>query len=201
MEELKGTVDVARGISDFGMMAVTAAFYLVVTAILFVIFVRWFVKLINGILKQHNTTMKELLDETKKQSESLEDIRSGLLDEIMLKIKTISGLSFDLSVEKVCRIIKKIKQENNIADKEGTKRKIRLLLQNVHDDRNSKFDNFSYSGKPLSFYTEAKWIEDVAVVVEREVYAEKENNGRTHSNVKLEYDRIKIEFYRNLKRK
>ncbi len=201
MGELGTTVDVARGISDFGMMAVTAAFYLVVTSILVIIFIRWFVKLINGIFEQQNTTMKELLDETKKQSESLEDIRSGLLDEIILKIKTVSGLSFDLSVEKVCRIIKKIKQENNIDDKEGTRRKIRLLLQNVHDDRNSKFDNFSYSGKPLSYYTEDKWIEDVAEVVEREVYAVKENNGRTYSNVKMEYDRIKIEFYRNLKRK
>ncbi len=201
MGDLGTTVEVAKGISNFGMMAVTAAFYLVVTSVLVIIFIRWFVKLINGIFEQQNTTMKELLDETKKQSESLEDIRSGLLDEIILKIKIVSGLSFDLSVEKVCRIIKKIKQENNINDKEGTKRKMRLLLQNVHDDRNSKFDNFSYSGKPLSYYTEDKWIEDVAEVVEREVYAERENNGRTYSNVKMEYDRIKIEFYRNLKRK
>ncbi len=126
MEELKGTVEVARGISDFGMMAVTAAFYLVITSILLVIFIRWFVKLINGIFEQQGTTMKELLDEMKKQSESLDDIRSGMTDEIMLKIKTVSGLSFDLSAEKVCRIIKKIKQENNIADKEGTKKKIRI---------------------------------------------------------------------------
>ncbi len=201
MEELKGTVEVARGISDFGMMAVVSAFYLIITAIMMVFFIKWFIKVVNGLMEQQSTTIKELLEETKKQSESLDDISTVLMDEVLMRIKTVSGLAFDLTVEKVCRLIKKVKQENNIADKEGTRKKIRMLLQNIHDGRNSKFDNFSYSGKPLSFYTEDSWVEDIAQIVELEVYASKENNGRTYSNVKLAYDRIKIEFYRNLKRK
>lgn len=198
MNNLEHTVEVAKGISDFGMMAVTAAFFLILSGIMMVFFMRWLVKVINGILDRQNTTMDKLLEESRKQNESLIDIREGLIDETLTRIKTISSFAFDLSVEQVCRIIKRIRTENNISDKEATQNKIKMLLQNLHDDRNSKFDNFTFSGKRLSQYTSPKWVEDISKVVENEVYS-KENNGRTNTNVRMAYETVKIEFYRNLR--
>ncbi len=192
-------IEVARGISDFGMMAVTAAFFLVISGIMMVVFVKWFIKIVNDILENQKQTHRELLEENKEQTRTLERISESFVEANLSKIKTLSSFAFDLSIEKVCRIVRKIRFENNIADKEATKSKITLLLSNLHDDRNAKLDSFTYSGKPLSSYTSRKWIEDVGHIVEKEVYEETENNGRIYTNVELAYDRIKIEFYKNLR--
>lgn len=88
--------------------------------------------------------MTDLLDETKRQNEQLTDISEGLRPETQLRIKNTSGIYFDFAVEKVCRIIKKVREENHIIDREATKAKIRTLLINLHEDRNSRFDYYTY---------------------------------------------------------
>ena len=190
--------NVAKGIGDFGMMAITAAFFLVLAAGLMVACFRWFKSIINGMIADNKTLMTDLLDETKRQNDQLTDISEGLRPETMLRIKSISGVYFDFAVEKVCRIIKKVREENHIANKEATRKKIRTLLLNLHEDRNSRFDNFTYRGKRLTSYTSPEWVEWVAEVVENEIYAETINNGRTHTNVVAVYERIKIDFYHKM---
>ena len=45
-----------------------------------------------------------------------------------------------------------------------------------------------------------EWIEQVANVVESEIYhVDGENNSRAFSNVSLAYDNIKTEFYAKMK--
>ena len=190
--------NVAKGIGDFGMMAITAAFFLVLAAGLMVACFRWFKSIINGMIADNKTLMTDMLDETKRQNDQLTDISEGLRPETMLRIKSISGVYFDFAVEKVCRIIKKVREENHIANKEATRKKIRTLLLNLHEDRNSRFDNFTYRGKRLTSYTSPEWVEWVAEVVENEIYAETINNGRTHTNVVAVYERIKIDFYHKM---
>ena len=104
-----------------------------------------------------------------------------------------------MAVEKVCRLIKKIREENHIVDKEATKTKIHTLLHNLYEDRNSRFDNFRYRGKRLSEYCNPDWIEWVAQVIESELYNEAgANNGRAYTNVKAVYDNIKLDFYHRI---
>lgn len=87
----------------------------------------------------------------------------------------------------------------DLTSAEATAEKIRTLLTNIHEDRNSRFDSFKYKGKSLSEYTNRKWIEWVAEVVEGELYNEaSENNGRAYTNVKAVYDNIKLDFYHRL---
>lgn len=190
-------IEVAKGISDYGMMAVTAAFFLVLSGSMLVVFIKWFVKIINSIIEEQKRTMKELLKETQCQNEKLEDIREGLVEENMTRIKVVSSLSYDLAVEEVCRLVRKVRAENHIADEGATMEKIKRLLQIQHERRNTKFDSFRFRGRRLSEFTSGKWVDDVAEVVRREVYAE-ENVGRTYTNVTAVYDRVKIEFYHNL---
>lgn len=196
---ISSALQTTRGISEFGMMAMTAGFFLVLSALMMIACFRWFMKLINDMLVAQKETMKQLLDETRMQNERLNDISEGLIPETQMRIKTLSNIAFDLSVEKVCRIIKKVRTENHIADRQATLNKIRVLLTNLHEDRNSKFDCFHYKGRKLSEYTNAAWVDRVSKVVEYELYNESgENNGRAYTNVESAYANIRLEFYHNL---
>lgn len=205
-EVVNAALQTGKGISDFGMMAITAGFFLVLSALLMVACFRWFMNMVNqlmtsqkGINQDYKDTMRQLLEETRAQNERLNVLSESLMPETQLRIKTLSNVFFDLSVEKVCRIIKKVREENHISDKEATARKIRTLLTNIHEDRNSKLDCFSYRGNRLSEYTEKKWIEQVAKAVEAEIYNENgANNGRAYTNVESVYANIRLEFYHNL---
>lgn len=191
-------VTVAKGISDVGMMAITAAFFLMLSAMLMVACFKWFKAIINGMISDNKKLMSELLDETKRQNEQLADISEGLRPETLLRIKNTSNAFFELSIERVCRTIKKVREENHIIDKEATIAKIRTLVCNLHDDRNSRFDCYTYRGKRLTFYTSPEWIDWVAEVIEGEVYNDTINNGRAYTNVSAVYDRIKLDFYHRL---
>ncbi len=205
-EVVNAALQTGKGISDFGMMAITAGFFLVLSALLMVACFRWFMNMVNQLMtsqkeinQDYKDTMRQLLEETRAQNERLNVLSESLMPETQLRIKTLSNVLFDLSVEKVCRIIKKVREENHISDKEATARKIRTLLTNIHEDRNSKLDCFSYRGNRLSEYTEKKWIEQVAKAVEAEIYNENgANNGRAYTNVESVYANIRLEFYHNL---
>lgn len=189
---------IAKNIGDVGMMAVTAAFFLVLTALLWVACFRWFKSIIDNMIKGNTQMVSDLLVETRKQNDMLTDISEGLRPETQLRIKHTTGVFFDLAIEKVCRIIKKVREENHIVDKEATRAKIHTLILNIHEDRNSRFDSFNYRGKKLSSYINPDWVEWVAEVVEREVYNDTVNHGRAYTNVQAVYERIKIDFYHRM---
>ena len=193
-------VGVAKGISDFGMMAIAAAFFIVLAAALMWSCFAWFKGLINGMIEANNKAMADLLAETRAQNAALTDIAEGLRPETQLRIRNLTGFAFDLSIEKVLRLIKRVRAENHIVDHEATSLKIRKSLRVIHDDRNSKFDTFTYKGKPLSSYCSEEWVEQLAKVVESEIYhVDGENNARAFSNVNLAYENIKTEFYAKMK--
>ena len=186
-------LNVGKGISEFGMMAITAGFFLVLSAVMMVTFFKWFMKVINDILDSLGKSMNELLEKTKEQNKTLETLSEGLMPENQLRIKTISNMAFDLAIEKVCRIIKKVREENNIADKERTEKKVRRLVSNVHNDIATKFDNFRYRGKYLSSYMDEKWIDGIVSVIQGELYNEAgPNNKRAFTNVEAYYATVRI---------
>ena len=191
--------EVAKGIGDVGMMAMTAAFFLMLSAALMVTCFKWFKTVINGIINSHSKMMADLLKETRNQNEMLRDISEGLKPETQLRIKNTSGIYFDYAVEKVCRYIKKVREENHIANREATEEKIRTLLRNLHEDRNSRFDCYTYRGHKLSSYTNPDWVEWVVQVFIGEIYKESgTNNGRAYTNVQAVYENIKLDFYHRL---
>lgn len=199
MNDVSQVTEVARGISDYGMMAVTAAFFLLLSATMMIAIFKWFKSIIDKIMTQYGGELHEMMTAVRDNSDTMRKIAEGLRPETQLRIRNLSGFAFDLSVEQVCRLIKKIREENHIADREATAEKIRKSLTVMHDDRNSRFDTFTYGGVKLSAYTSAEWIEQVAKVVESEIYnKDGENNGRAYTNVKLAYDNIKTDFYHRL---
>ena len=206
MNEVQQTLEVAKGISDYGIMIIICAVFLVLSSGVMTACFQWFKKLIDRMIEdsrkdadKQEERWTELLEETRKQNEKLDDLSEGLRTETQLRIRNLSGFAFDLSIEQVCLLIKRMRKENHIADKEATREKIRKSLTVMHEDRKSRFDTFTYRGKRLSEYCNDEWIEKVAKVVEGELYNEKgENDGRAYTNVKLAYDDIKTDFYHKL---
>lgn len=199
MNNITDVTTIAHGISDFGMMAVTAAFFLILSAAMMVAIFKWFKAIIEQMMQDNKESLQELAKTTNAQNDMLQDISEGLRTETLLRIRNLTGFAFDLSIEQVCRLIKRVRQENHIIDHEATAAKIRKSLMVIHNDRNSRFDPFTYRGKPLSDYCVIEWVEDVAKVVEGEIYnADGANNARAYTNVKLAYDNVKTDFYQRL---
>ena len=198
MNEIQNVTEIAKGISDYGVMIVICAAFIVMSLLMWIAIFKWFKSIIDSSIKNNTEMTAELLETTNKQNELLNDIADGMSHATLLQVKNISNTCFDLAVERVCRIIKKVREENNIINKEATKAKIRTLLCNLHEDRNSRFDNHRYRGKTLTQYTAPEWIDWVAEVVESEVYAETQNNARAFTNVEAVYSRIRIDFYHRL---
>ena len=156
--DVQNVSEVAKGISDYGMMAVTAAIYLLLSAAMMIAIFKWFKTIINRILGQQTESMRQLAEIQRENNRMLKFMSDGLKTETMLRIRNLTGFAFDLSVEQVCRLVKRIRKENHIADRQTTATKIRKCLQVIHDDRNSRFDPFTYGGKPLSDYCSKKWV-------------------------------------------
>lgn len=199
MNEVQHTLDVAKGISDYGIMIIICAVFLMLSSGLMIACFKWFKSVIESIMNDYSDKLAKLQETANKNGEAMIDIAEGLMPETQLRIKSISGVFFDLATEKVCRLIKKIREENHIANKEATQIKIRTLLRNLYEDRNSKLDNFRYRGKKLSEYCNPEWVEWVAKVMENELYNEDgANNGRAYTNVRAVYDNIKLDFYHRM---
>ena len=199
MNEVSQVTQVAKGISDYGMMAITAAFFLLLSAAMMVALFRWFKSIIEQMMQDQKDSMHNLAEETRKQNDMLQDISEGLRPETLLRIRILTGFAFDLSIEQVCRLIKRVREENHIIDHEATAAKIRKSLLVIHNDRNSRFDSFTYRGKSISEFCSSAWVEDVAKIVEGEIYNEDgANNARAYTNIKLAYDNIKTDFYQRL---
>ena len=64
-------LDTARTIGDVGMMAVTAAFFLVLASMLMIACFRWFKSIINNMLDKNSKMIDELLKETRNQNSML----------------------------------------------------------------------------------------------------------------------------------
>jgi hypothetical protein len=196
--EAQQITDVAKGITDYGMMAITASFFLVLTFSLWVACFKWFKTIINDMINRNSQMVDSLLKETRTQNDMLADISEGLKPETQLRIKNTTNTYFDLAVERVCRMIKKVREENHIIDRDATVKKINTLLLNLHEDRNSRFDSYTFRGKALSSYTSPEWVQWVADVVVGEVYNETESSGRAYTNIQAVYERIKLDFYHRL---
>ena len=200
--EINDTLQIAKGISDYGIMIMICAVFLILSSALMIACFLWFKKIIENILTNYSEQLKTLQETAMRNGEAMVDIAEGLIPETQLRIKNISGVFFDLAVEKVCRLIKRLREENHIDDREAEGKKIRTLLRNIHEDRNSKLDSFRFRGKPLSEYCNTDWVELVAKVVEGELYNENgANNSRAYTNVKAVYDNIKLDFYHRITNK
>ncbi len=196
MNEISQVTEVAKGISDYGILLMIGAVFIALSFSMWIAMFRWFKAIIDKIIKQQEE-FRPILDAIHENGHLMSMIAEGLKPATLLQVTSISNTCFDLSIERVCRIIKKVREENHIIEKDATREKIRMLVSNLHEDRNSRLDTTKYMGRTLTQYTSAEWIDWVAEVVEKEVYSEP-NNGRAYTNVEAVYAKIRLDFYHRL---
>lgn len=191
-------IQVAKGISELGMLVMAGAFFLVLSATMMAVVVKLFSKMINNTMEENKATQNKLIEAINEQSAQLVDVAEGLREKSLTEIKIVSGALFDTGKSEITKIIKTIRQENHIQNKKATVAKIRKMVINVHENRNSKFDAFKFRGKSLASYTSPEWIEQLSQVVEQEVYSDSANNGRADTNITNITESMKLDFYHNL---
>lgn len=196
MNEISQVTEVAKGISDYGILLMIGAVFIALSFSMWIAMFRWFKAIIDKIIKKQEE-FRPILDAIHENGHLMSMIAEGLKPATLLQVTSISNTCFDLSIERVCRIIKKVREENHIIEKDATREKIRMLVSNLHEDRNSRLDTTKYMGRTLTQYTSAEWIDWVAEVVEKEVYSEP-NNGRAYTNVEAVYAKIRLDFYHRL---
>lgn len=198
MEHIEA-VEVAKGISDLGVMIMICAFFLVITGMMWVFVFKWFKHLVEGIVVRHETAINNLLVETKAQNEVLSDISAGLQPISQMQINSVCNNFFDLDCERLCRLVKNIRRENNIENRERTRKKIETRCGALLKKRSVEFSNFMHRGKRLSEFMSDDWTQKMADIVEGEIYNDSgANNERAYANIKTGVDEMKVEFFNNI---
>ena len=196
MEEINALTTTVENVSNYGVMAVIAAMFLLLTGSMLITCFQWFKHIINSIIDRNEKIMNQLVMETKTQNQTLSEISESLKPADWMKIQYVINISFEAYVGRACKIVGDIIEENNIKDKENTKRKIHQRVGNLCNQRNTELSIFSYGNKKLSEYMDPAWVEKMSEVIEREVYNESGvNPDRTYAVVKAAYDEIKNELY------
>ncbi len=174
--DVQPTIEVAKSIADYGFMAVLTAFTLVGMFAMFKFFM---------------STLKKLLE---KQDGAY------LYETPMEQIRVLQSALFELAKHEVLTHLARIHSENNLHDKEMVRQKIIDVLTNIHNDRNSKLDNFKYHGLKLSEFSSSKWITRITELCMKQIYQDEKEfqYKRTFSALDIAYNHIKIEFYNNI---
>lgn len=192
-------IEVARGISEYGVLAVIAAFFLVFAAGVMAWNMTSYRKIVEKIFGDFGKKLDRVQETLEDDLEMTADIAERSIPETQLRIRNTAGAFFDLSAERVCRLIVRLRRENNIKDREAEERKIRSLLKNLHEDRNSRFGSYHYKGRALSEYTNPEWEEWVLKAVLEELYSKDgANDERAFTNISAVYDNIKLDFYHRM---
>lgn len=198
-EYVDGTLKVAEGVSNLGAMVVVTAIFIVLASALMISQYLWTRNIINKIINQHESNMKTLIEGQQSQNDMLVDLSEGLRVETKVRLRAIINVYFDLAIERICSLIKQVREENNISNKEAVERKVRIRVNNLYKDHKVDLESFTYRGRKLSTYLLEEWIEQVIQEVLKEVYhKDGPSNRRAYFAVQALYTNYKQEILSSL---
>lgn len=196
---VSGALQTAHGISEFGLMVVICAFFILISAGMMIFMFRWMVNTINDVMKTNKEMLAKLDAQMQENNKIMQSIAEGLRPETDQRIRILSKSMFNLAKYELMEIIDTVRTENHIVDRDGTEAKILKLVTNLHEDKNTDFGYYTYRGRKLSGYTNNDWIEWMKQGVVNEVYNEKGfNKDRMDTNITAIFDRIKLDFHHRL---
>ena len=198
-EVIEGALKTAQGISEFGLMVIICAFFVVMAALMMIFMFRWTINTINDVMRTNKEMLTRLDAQMQENNKIMQSIAEGLRPETDNRIKTTSKNMFNLAKYELKDIISTVRSENHLADREGTEGKIIKLVTNLHEEKNTDFECYTYRGRKLSSYTNPKWVEWMTQGVINEVYNDKGfNEDRMDTNITALFDRIKLDFHHRL---
>jgi hypothetical protein len=202
MDEITHAINVSKSVSEFGVLVVTAAAFVIAAIGLQAFFSKTTKKLINDIITTQQTMLKEILELLRGQNAGIGELKEALTGEILNQIRIVSNYAFDYNKYQVLMAIAQIKEGNNLENIQTVERKLKMILNNLYNKRNSDFDAFAYNGKKLSYYTNPEWSEHIYKFCIDAIYdGNAYNRDKYLHNLNIFYEEVKIEFFDNLKRK
>lgn len=199
LEVIDGSLKTAQSISEFGLMVVICAFFIVLSALMMIFMFRWMVNTINDVMKTNKDMLMKLDVQMQENNKIMQSIAEGLRPETDQRIRILSKSMFNLAKFELIGIIDTVRTENHITDRDGTEAKIAKLVTNLHEDKNSDFGYYTYRGRKLSTYTNPEWIEWMKQGVITEIYNDKGfSKDRMETNINAIFDRIKLNFHHRL---
>lgn len=199
LEVIDSSLKTAQGISEFGLMVVICAFFIIISAGMMIFMFRWMVSTINDVMKTNKEMLTRLDAQMQENNKIMQSIAEGLRPETDQRIRILSKNTFDLAKYELMEIIDTVRTENHIVDRDGTEAKILKLVTNLHEDKNTDFGYYTYRGRKLSGYTNNDWIEWMKQGVVNEVYNDNGfNKDRMDTNISAIFDRIKLDFHHRL---
>lgn len=198
-EVVDGALRTAQGISEYGLMVIICAFFVVLSALMMIAMFRWQMSTINDVMKTNKEMLAKLDAQMQENNRIMQSVAEGLRPETDMRVKTTSKNMFNLAKFELIEIIDTVRTENHISDKEATEAKIFKLVSNLHEEKNADFDYYSYRGRKLSSYTNPQWIDWMREGVVKEIYNDKGfNKDRMYTNITAIFDRIKLDFYHRM---
>lgn len=198
-EVVDGAIRTAQSISEYGIMVVICAFFILIAAGMMIFMFKWTVNTINDVMRTNKDMLQKLDAQMQENNKIMQSIAEGLRPETDLRVKTTSKNMFNLAKFELIELIDTVRTENHISDREATEAKIFKLVSNLHEDKNADFDYYTYRGRKLSRYTNHDWIDWMKQGVINEIYNDNGfNKDRMYTNVTAIFDRIKLDFYHRM---
>lgn len=199
IEAVDGALKTAHGISEYGIMVVICAFFVILSALMMIAMFRWQMSTINDVMKTNKEMLAKLDAQMQENNRIMQSVAEGLRPETDMRVKTTSKCFFNLAKHELIEIIDTVKTENHISDRAATEAKIIKLVTNLHEEKNADFDYYTYRGRKLSSYTNPEWITWMVQGVTNEIYNDKGfNKDRMYTNVTAIFDRVKLDFYHRM---
>lgn len=186
----------AEGIANYGALVVITSFAIILCTFMIVYFFVGHRRMTRSIERQNETNNRNLALTLKRLENYLGPVSENARLNTMTAIQAIAHSNFKLCIENVLQIIERIQEENNISNEAATRRKLRMFVSNIHNDRKLYFSNFTFSGHTVDYYTDSKWIDIIVDTAFSEIYSK--NKKRARTNIKAAYESIFIEFKNNL---
>ena len=208
-------LDVAKGIGDYGMMAISAAFMLVFAAVILIagisILKKFFADASNNFaelpeaLSKIEANIQETISHYQEISDTNQEIRDYLrtLAEATATqhigvLKLIVNENFNLSEQRVVAEILRIKEVNHIQDnRKMIECKVKRIVTNLYDKRVSYFHNFCYQGKFIDAFIGDTYIDRVLKVMMSEIYSD-HTTTLIMDNVKNLYDELRNDYFKRM---
>ncbi len=190
---------VAQGISEVGILAISASAFVLLGIALMVACFLWLRSIVTNIIGGNEKDIKELLEVTKEQNRKLATISEGLQPTTIARARLIGEAIITVTKWEVWRSVQRVREENHIDDREATHAKIERIVSNFHRKMGIKLDEHHYAGRRLSSYMGNDWVVRVCSVFEGELYhIDGPNEERTYTSISAIYTALDMEFYSNL---
>ena len=197
MEYVNDTIEVAKGISEYGFMAMTTAFYLVTTGVLVV----WLGKFFNKTIQNQQEMLKSIIVSLGEQKTEIKQLKEAMTGEVYNQIRIAVKHVFRSIIHEVCITIADTKEGNNLSNRTAVEERIVDRVENFYKSDCADLSAFQYEGKNLAECMNPKWMNKTSDFCITSVFDEQPYHRRLYlPHLKVMFEKFRLELFENLRK-